>query len=280
MPKSSLLPKNVRLEYVEHGAPDGAPVIFLHGVTDSWRSFQGLLPLLPPQLRAFAISVRGHGESSRPEEGYRFTDMSGDLLAFMDALGLQTAAIVGHSMGSSIAQRFVIDHPSRVWALALMGAFATFQGEEMRAFVARDIRPLRDPISREFAEAWQRSTLARPMDPAHFEAVIAETLKVPAFVWRAAFDAFLRTDDMVDALKTVRVPTLLLWGARDAYTDRHGQERLHAAIPHSRLIVHEEAGHALHWEDPARCAADLSTFLERALHHQQVSVSTGEPTLR
>jgi pimeloyl-ACP methyl ester carboxylesterase len=110
--------------------------------------------------------------------------------------------------------------------------------------------------------------------------VIAETLKVPAFVWRAAFDAFLRTDDMVDALKTVRVPTLLLWGARDAYTDRHGQERLHAAIPHSRLIVHEEAGHALHWEDPARCAADLSTFLERALHHQQVSVSTGEPTLR
>jgi non-heme chloroperoxidase len=275
MSKVIVLPTGVRLEYVERGAPDGAPVIFLHGVTDSWRSFEGLLPLLPPHLRAFAISVRGHGESSRPNDGYRFTDMSGDLLAFMDAMGLQAAAIVGHSMGSSIAQRFVIDHPSRVWALVLMGAFATYRGEEMREFVARDIRPLRDPISREFADAWQRSTLARPMDPMHFEAVVDETLKVPAFVWRAAFDGFLRTDDMVDGLTAVRVPTLLLWGARDAYTDRNGQDRLHAAIPHSRLIIYETAGHALHWEDPKTCTADISAFLDGAWLRPQVPSRAG-----
>ena len=270
MTHSLTLPDGIRLEYVERGAPDGTPVVFLHGVTDSWRSFERVLPLLPSHLRAFAISLRGHGESSRPDDGYRFSDMSNDLSAFMDVMKLPAAAIVGHSMGASVAQQFVVDHPSRVSALVLMGAFATFQGEEMRAFVARDIRPLRDPISRDFAEAWQRSTLARPMDPAHFEAVVDETLKVPAFVWHAAFEGFLQTGDMADALRAVRVPALLLWGARDAYTDRHGQDRLNAAIPHSQLIVYEDAGHALHWEDPVMCASDISTFLEGALQQARV----------
>jgi pimeloyl-ACP methyl ester carboxylesterase len=72
MTHSLTLPTGVRLEYVERGAPDGAPVIFLHGVTDSWRSFEGVLRLLPPYLRAFAVTTRGHGESSRPADGYRF----------------------------------------------------------------------------------------------------------------------------------------------------------------------------------------------------------------
>jgi pimeloyl-ACP methyl ester carboxylesterase len=76
------LPTGVRIEYVEQGRADGVPVIFLHGVTDSWRSFERVLPLLPPDVHAFALSQRGHGDSSRPTSGYRFADMSADLLAF------------------------------------------------------------------------------------------------------------------------------------------------------------------------------------------------------
>jgi non-heme chloroperoxidase len=260
MPHTARLPTGVRLEYVERGAPDGAPIVFLHGVTDSCRSFERVLPLLPPHLRAFAISMRGHGDSGRPSAGYRLTDMSGDLLAFMNAMRLPSATIVGHSMGASIAQRFAIDRPSRVSALVLMGAFATFQGEGLRDFVTASILPLRDPIAPSFARAWQQSTLARPMDPTHLEAVILETLKVPAFVWHAAFEGFLQTADMVDALRAVTVPTLLMWGDRDTYADRTGQERLLAAIPDSRLVVYEAAGHAFHWEDPATCAAELASF--------------------
>ena len=278
MTQSITLPAGVRLEYVERGAPDGTPVIFLHGVTDSWRSFEGVLPRLPPHLRAFALSLRGHGESSRPASGYRFPDMSGDVIAFMEAMELPAAIIVGHSMGASVAQRLAIDHPSRVSALVLMAAFATFQGDAMREFVATDIRPLRDPITPAFAREWQQSTLARPMAPAHFEAVIVETLKVPAFVWHAAFEGFLQTEDMVDRLRAFTAPTLLMWGDRDAYADRDGQGRLLAAIPDSRLIVYEGAGHALHWEDPAACVADLGRFLELALPRTAGPVRPGVPT--
>ena len=66
------------MEYVEQGTTDGVPAIFLHGVTDSWRSFERVLRLLPPSIHAFALSQRGHGDTSRPTSGYRFAEMSAD----------------------------------------------------------------------------------------------------------------------------------------------------------------------------------------------------------
>jgi pimeloyl-ACP methyl ester carboxylesterase len=127
--------------------------------------------------------------------GYRFADMSADLLAFQDAMGLRTAIIVGHSMGASVAQRFAIDYPDRVERLALMGAFSTFDDPGLAEFVASSIAPLTDPIAAPFAREWQLSTLARAMPADHLDAVVSETLKVPARVWREAFDGFLKTPD-------------------------------------------------------------------------------------
>src|SRR5262245_13684014 len=261
MEKFVTLSTGVRMGFVERGAPDGTPVIFLHGVTDSWRSFERLLPLLPRGIHAFALSQRGHGNSSRPASGYRFADMAEDLRAFMDATGLRTATIVGHSMGASVAQRFAIDNPARISALVLMAAFATFQDPGLRDFVTSSILPLKDPIDPAFAREWQLSTLARPMDPAHFDTIVSETVKVPAFVWREAFKGFLATDDFTGELADVSVPTLLAWGDRDTYTLRAAQDRLLQAIPGARLVVYEDYGHAFHWEDPARFAADLVAFL-------------------
>ena len=87
MKKFASLSTGVRIEYVEQGKADGVPVIFLHGVTDSWRSFERVLPLSPPGIHAFALSQRAHGDTSRPTSGYRFAGMSADLLAFLDAMG-------------------------------------------------------------------------------------------------------------------------------------------------------------------------------------------------
>jgi non-heme chloroperoxidase len=253
----------VRIEYVEQGPADGLPVIFLHGVTDSWCSFARVLPLLPADVHAFALSARGHGESSRPDRGYLIADMSSDVRAFMDALGLARAVVVGHSMGSMVAQRFVVDHPERVLGLVLMGAFASlFQDPVVAGFYQSAIAPLVDPIDATFAREWQESTLARPIPADHLETIVTETLKVPARVWREAFEGFLSTPDFTGQLTRVAVPCLIMWGDKDTYTLRASQDRLVAAIPGARLVIYEGGGHAFHWEEPARFAADLSTFLE------------------
>jgi pimeloyl-ACP methyl ester carboxylesterase/tetratricopeptide (TPR) repeat protein len=264
MEKFVSLSTGVRMEYVEQGQPDGVPVVFLHGVTDSWQSFAGVLQRLPPTIHGFAISQRGHGDTSRPDAGYGYSDFSDDLAAFMDAVGLRRATIVGHSMGTLVAQRFVRDHPDRVAGLVLIGAFASlYRDPGIIDFYTSAILPLADPIDAGFAREWQESTLARAMAPDHLDTVVAETQKVPARVWRAAFQGFLNTPDSSDALSQVSVPTLIMWGDRDTYALRANQDRLRSVIPGARLRVYEGAGHALHWEDPAACATELMAFVRQ-----------------
>ena len=269
MEKFVRLSTGVRMEYVEQGPADGTPIVFLHGVTDSWHSFERVLALLPPTVRAFAVSQRGHGDSSRPASGYRIADLSDDLAAFMDAMDLPAAIVVGHSMGASVAQRFVIDHPNRVSGLVLMGAFANFQDPGFVDFVMSSIVPLTDPIAPEFAREWQLSTLARDMAADHFETIVAETLKVPARIWHSTFEGFLRTPDFTRELDRVSVPALLMWGDRDSYAGPDDQGRLLGVIPGSRLITYNGHGHAFHWEDPVRFANDLEAFVAVNRHHRQ-----------
>jgi non-heme chloroperoxidase len=101
-----------------------ATLLILHGVTDSWRSFERVLPHLPQSIHAFALTQWGHGDADRPLTGYGFHDFAADVAAFVDTLQLGRAIIVGHSMGSGVAQRVALDYPDRVLRLVLLGSFA------------------------------------------------------------------------------------------------------------------------------------------------------------
>jgi pimeloyl-ACP methyl ester carboxylesterase len=239
----------VTLEYVERGDPNGVPVIFLHGVTDSWRSFELLLPHLPDWIRAFALSQRGHGDSTRPES-YDPDDFAADIEAFMDLIGLDKAVVVGHSMGSFMAQRFAISYPRRVSALVLIGSFPGFRDNRgVTEFYESEISRLEDPVPESFAREFQEST------------VVGESLKVPARVWKAAFEGLVKSDN-TDKLGRIEAPTLLLWGESDAYFSRGDQEKLLDGIEGSKLVVYPGTGHTPHWEDPEKTAADLLNFIE------------------
>ncbi len=77
------LSTGVQVHYAEQGDSDGEALVFLHGYTDSWFSFSGLLPLLPARYRAFAFSQRGHGDSERPACCYTMDDFAADVAAFL-----------------------------------------------------------------------------------------------------------------------------------------------------------------------------------------------------
>jgi non-heme chloroperoxidase len=256
------LPHGIRLPYVMHGDPAGVPVIFLHGITDSWRSFEMVLPYLPRSLHALAPSQRGHGDADRPDAGYRSQDFAYDLAAFMDALALESAVVVGHSMGGSVAQRFAIDYPERVAGLVLAGARACWHDSaEVSGLVEYVASALCDPVDAGFVREFQQSTLAQPVPDRWLDTVVAESLKLPARVWRAAFVQGVQQADMTSLLEGIRARTLLLCGERDTIA-RDGQEALLAGIADSRLELYEHAGHALQWEEPARFAADVSAFVQ------------------
>jgi pimeloyl-ACP methyl ester carboxylesterase len=119
---------------------------------------------------------------------------------------------------------------------------------------------LEDPIDRAFVTDFQVSTLARDV-PELLDIAVEESLQVPLRVWRETFRGFVETHDFSAQLSRVQAPTLIVWGDCDAYSQAAEQEALRAAIPGARLIVHGGAGHAMHWEDPARVANDLVSFL-------------------
>jgi pimeloyl-ACP methyl ester carboxylesterase len=237
-------------------------VLLLHGVTDSWRSFELVLPHLPPSLHVFALSQRGHGDADRPLAGYGFRDFAADVAAFIDSLALGPVVLVGHSMGSGVAQRFALDYPDRLMGLMLVGAFATLQtNPAVREFWDSVVSQLVDPIDPRLVREFQQSTLAQPVPAAFLETVVQESLKVPARVWQAAFLTFLQ-EEWSGELGKITVPTCIIWGDQDAFCPRSDQDLLAAALPNSQLVVYSGAGHDPHWEEPERFAADLTAFIK------------------
>lgn len=259
--KTATLPNHVMLPYVEQGDHRGTPVVFLHAVADSWRAFEPVLAHLPASIHAFAMTQRGHGDASKPQDGYRPEDFAEDLTAFMDVVGVDAAVLVGGSSGGFTARRSAIDHPERTLGLVLLGSPYSLRDKPgVQDLLDSTLSVMTDLVDPALAREFVQGTLARPVAQAMIDIFVAENLKAPARVWKATIRGVLDETSTTE-LDKITAPTLIIWGDKDAFLPRDDQERLHEAIPNSRLIVHEGAGHALYWEDPARVAADLTAFV-------------------
>ena len=253
------------LHYAQQGDRSGEPIIFLHGYSDSWFSFSRVLPLLSPEYHAFALTQRGHGDSDKPQCCYTPEDFAADVDAFMDALGIEEATLVGASTGALFAQRVVMSYPHRVSRLVLVGAQTPAnEANEAVMGLQEEVRALEDPVPPEFVRAFQESTIYQPVPQEFLDTVVSESLKLPARVWRDYLEgAVLSIDhDYVLALGEIDVLTLILWGEQDPLFPRKEQERLAAAIPGATLKVYPDTGHAVHWDRPEWVVRDLEEFMK------------------
>ena len=254
------LSTGVDLSFVSRGDPSGAPVLLLHAWGESLGSFDRLTPLLPTTLRVLAISQRGHGDSDKPSEGYALTDFAGDVTAFLDAMGLPSAVLVGSSSGGYVAQQVAISSPERVRGLVLVGAPRSLRG---RPPFRDEVERLTDPVDR----AWVQESLTwfpryHEVPERYIEARVDDGVRMPARVWRRALDGLTEATPPTEA-GTIDSPTLIVRGGRDELLSRADSDALAAAIPGSQLIVYPDTGHLVLWEEPSRIASDLATFVAR-----------------
>ena len=255
------LSTGVRMHYAESGNPAGDPIVFVHGWPDSWFSYSRVLPLLRDRFHAFAIDLRGFGASDKPASGYSIPGFANDVVAFLDALAIRRAALVGHSYGSFVARRTALAHPLRVASLMLIGTGFRPATNPVVIDLKASLRDLPDPIPIGFARDFQSTTIHRPIAPDFFDGLIAESLKLPRRLWPLLIDRLAAYDDTTQ-LRQIAAPTLLLWGDRDALFSRQEQDRFLEALPTARLTLYDDTGHCPNWERPEDVANDVAAFVD------------------
>lgn len=251
------LSTGVTLPFVEQGDRGGTTVLLLHPWGESRGSFDLLRPLLPPHLHVLAPDQRGHGRAERPPTGYSLAAFAADVVAFLDAVGVGRAILVGSSSGGYVAQQVAVDHPDRVSGLVLAGSPHSLLG---RPPFADEVEALVDPVD----PGWVRASLE--WFP-RFNAVpdwfvddrVRDGANMPAHVWRETLTGLTRAIPPT-RIGSITAPTLIIWGERDDLLTATDQQGLRQDIPGSKLVVYERTGHLVLWEMPERLARDLIDF--------------------
>jgi len=254
----------VVLHYVAQGDPKGPVVVLVHGIGDSWHSWELVLPRIPKTFRTYAITLRGHGLSDHPPSGYSRADFGMDISGFLAGLDLRNVCLVGHSLGSFAAQEAATGKEAgRISRLVLVGSSP---GGPRDPAVVSEVQAvfsaMTDPIPPSLARDFQISTTVRPLPPVFLETMIGEMQKTPARLWKEAAVS-LATPGPGARLDQIKAKTLLVWGDRDSMMTRADQDALVAGIKGSRLLVYAGTAHAPHWEEPERFARDLVAFLQQ-----------------
>ncbi len=268
--KTFALSDGVVLAYLDMGDPAGPPVVLIHGYTDSARDWVPMLPFLSKHDRLILVDIRGHGQSSKPECCYTRLDFAYDIKLLLDGLGIETADIVGHSLGSIIAQTFAENWPQRTRRVVLIsstgGHRPSARGALPKWEFASGIRGLKEPIEADspfMIEWWSSPT---PVDPEFLRREREDAAAIPLRVWLAVLDQALsaQTDyaDLQSTLPRLKAPTLLIWGSKDPIMDPSLRQTLREGLPAAKVKVLEGLGHNPFWEQPELVATIVQGFLD------------------
>ncbi len=238
--------------YVSQGNA-GVPVVFVHGAGGSHLIWWHQVRALQGMARAVAIDLPGHGKSDPP--GRTSVDAyAGAVAGLLDALALERAVIVGHSMGGAIAQTLALTHPDRVAGLGLVGT-----GARLRVLPAiLDGIVVPDQFEATVRLIVDNSYVA--LDPLMRQRAEAELAACSPQVTHddfAACNAF----DVMPRLGEIGVPTLVVCGRQDRMTPVKYSEFLAAHIARARLTLVDDAGHYVMIEKPAPVSDALAGFI-------------------
>jgi len=254
--------EDVRLYWKLDGAPELPVLVLLNSIGTDMALWETSVPHLLPAFRLLRIDTRGHGASDAPDGDYSLAMLADDVVAVMDAAGIQSAAVAGVSLGGMIAMELALAYPTRTIALALICTSATMDAGAWRDRV--------EMVRAEGTEAIADMAMGRFLSPrfvaTHAGAAesVRQGLIAMADTGYAGCGAAIRDMALIHRLPAIAMPTLVVAGDRDASTPFAGHgERIVAAMPDAH-VVHLDAAHLAPIETPAALAATLRAFLKPA----------------
>ncbi|WP_024927456.1 MULTISPECIES: alpha/beta fold hydrolase [unclassified Mesorhizobium] len=248
------------LSYVEMGAPDGLPILLLHGYTDNSRAWSPLAPYLAGR-RLIALDLRGHGGSAVQACSYGIDTLAHDVDGFMEALDIDKADVVGHSLGSMTAAALAGFYPGRVDRLVLLSTAISFPKEAID-WLWDNVPNLNHPLdpNSEFVLAWFSNPT--PVDEDFLTRDRCESAAVAAPVWMGVLRAFTVLDWSLLAAR-ITAPTLVVWADQDALFGAASQNLVKEVLPAAQYEIFPGLGHNFIWEQPLKAANTINGFLGR-----------------
>lgn len=249
--------------FIESGAPDGAPIVLLHGIGGNSSLWAPTLRVLA-KFRVLAWDMPGYGRSA-PLPEMTFPALAEALVAMLDAAGVARATLLGHSIGGMVAQEAAALFPDRIEKLVLYATSAAFGSRDpsfAEDFVRTRLAPLDAGLGMQgVADGVAKVAFGEAPDPAAEPACRAAMAAVEEASYRATI-ACLTSFDRREALARIAVPTLLIAGEHDRMSPPKGVARMGEKIPGARVVTIPRAGHFAHLEQPAAFNAALTDFLE------------------
>jgi 2-succinyl-6-hydroxy-2,4-cyclohexadiene-1-carboxylate synthase len=240
-----------------------APLILLHGFTNTGASWEPVAAALGERYRAIAPDLRGHGDASAADP-VTLDAVLADLMALIEAApGDRAPTLAGYSQGGRIALHLALARGDRVGRLVLIGASPGIADPDERAARRAADERLADELERltieQLAERWAGTPVLGGQPPAVRTAAHADRLRnTPAGLARALRGLGTGAlPSLWDRLGELTMPVTLIVGERDAKF-REIASRMAAAIADAEVVVVPRAGHAVHLEDPATVAAILT----------------------
>jgi pimeloyl-ACP methyl ester carboxylesterase len=248
-----------RMHYVERGRGD-EPLVCVGGFISSHRWWLPTFERLPEaEYRAYAVDLRGTGESEAPGEGYTIAQQAEDLHRFADAVGLERFTLVGHSLGGGVAMQYALGHQARLKALVLVHPLSPNGTRHLAPEVVAWVNGqcgLTDGIRANILGG-----CVSPPEAGYLDELVRDGVGWGGPVYLGMMEEMARFD-VAGLLGEIAVPTLVTWGDRDTVIPFDGIVTAYTGIPGCDLEIWHGAAHDTPLlEQPDRFASLLGRFL-------------------
>lgn len=242
----------------------GTPIVFIPGLSgtkDNLSAYQKL----KENFKCISYNLRGLADDGNKLADYGIEQLSSDLDALFTKLNLGKAILVGNSYGGTIALQFTLDHPEKVKALILKGAFAKFDFGLKNNILARGVKYAPDFLYRLSVQKHVEDVVASGEPQWAYDYVLGQDLSVPRKTALQRIES-LKKFDLRDKLSEIKAPTLIVVGSQDELTGVKYQLYLGSHIPNSYIKVIKSVGHLVDILRPNEYERVINIFLQYFLN--------------